>query len=118
MKDSESINTELEDLSEENSDSEKSEKSRETLELVNPEDLELSSETESELSDYNLNELFEEIPQKITLMREIFAKFKNNIITGTSQLQPGSEQSLKNYINQLRVNYFIFFLKKKNELIC
>src|SRR5436190_1365005 len=60
LKDSESINTELEDLSEENSDSEKSEKSQETAELINLEDLELSSETESELSEYNLNELFEE----------------------------------------------------------
>lgn len=52
----------------------------------------------------NLNELFEEIPQKITLMREIITQFKNNILTGIQ----GSEQSLSNYINQLKVNYFIF----------
>lgn len=52
----------------------------------------------------NLNELFEEIPQKITLMREIITQFKNNMLTGIQ----GSEQSLSNYINQLKVNYFIF----------
>ncbi|CAB4375075.1 unnamed protein product [Rhizophagus irregularis] len=46
----------------------------------------------------NLNELFEEIPQKITLMREIITQFKNNMLTGIQ----GSEQSLSNYINQLK----------------
>src|ERR1041385_6668766 len=45
------INTGLENLSEEESDSEES---KGTTELINTEDLELSSETESGLSDYNL----------------------------------------------------------------
>src|ERR1043165_5475930 len=53
------INTGLENLSEEKSDSEES---KETTELINNEDLELESlsETESELSEYNLEQLFEE----------------------------------------------------------
>ena len=58
----EDINTGLENLSEKNSDSEKS---QETTKLVNTEDLELksetnSSETESETSEYNLELLFEQ----------------------------------------------------------
>ena len=51
------INTELESSSEEKPESEKSE---ETEELINAEDLELTSETESETSEYNLNLLFGE----------------------------------------------------------
>src|SRR3989440_8343560 len=54
LKSLESINTELKDSSIKNSDSEKSE---ELIELINNEDLEIASETESE---YNLNLLFEE----------------------------------------------------------
>ncbi|GBB98016.1 hypothetical protein RclHR1_03120001 [Rhizophagus clarus] len=49
----------------------------------------------------NLNELSEEIPQKIASMREIITQFKNNVLTGV-QSQHGSEQSLTNYINQLK----------------
>jgi hypothetical protein len=55
----------------------------------------------------NLNELSEEIPQKIAVMREIITQFKNNILTGI-QSQHGSEQPLSNYITQLKVNYFYF----------
>ena len=57
LKSLESINTELKGSSIENSDSEKSE---ELTGLINTEDLELISETESESSEYNLNLLFEE----------------------------------------------------------
>src|SRR2546421_205248 len=53
----ESINTKLEDNFEENSNSEKSE---ETTGQTNTEGLEITSETESETSEYNLNLLFEE----------------------------------------------------------
>ena len=55
----------------------------------------------------NLNEIVEEIQQKITLIREIITQFKNNILTGI-QTQPGSEQTLLNYMSQLKVNYSIF----------
>src|SRR2546429_2554859 len=53
----ENINTELESLNFENSGSESS---KGTTELIDTEDLELKSETESESSEYNLNLLFEE----------------------------------------------------------
>ena len=56
----------------------------------------------------NLNELLEEIPQKIGLMRKIISQFKNNLSTEISQIQPGSEQTLKNYIIQLKVKLSLF----------
>ena len=67
----------------------------------------------------NLNELLEEIPQKIGLMRKIISQFKNNLSTEISQFQPGSEQTLKNYIIQLKVKLSLFlkFIDKVTNFI-
>src|SRR5437868_6815928 len=67
---------------------EQTEKTKETTELINTEDIEITSETESEISEYNLNLLFEENlvnmagithDQMTDLMQGVFGAHGENI---------------------------------------